>query len=72
MNEEIVAAIAEHTGFTPWEIILMAVVAALFFLLIKLTRESITAVNNSTNAINNNTTAFKEFKTEIVEKLKDK
>lgn len=78
MNEEIVETLAQYTSFTPWEIVLMATVAGIFLILIrqhkestKLHRESIEAMNNSTNAINNNTSVMKEFKTDIVERIKD-
>lgn len=38
--------------FTPLEVVLMSSIVVMFFLLIKLQRESITAINNNTNALN--------------------
>jgi uncharacterized membrane-anchored protein YhcB (DUF1043 family) len=78
MNEDIVASVAEYTRFTPWEIVLMATVAGIFLVVmrmhreaIKLHRESLEAMHNSTNAINNNTTVMKEFKTDIIDRIKE-
>lgn len=73
MNEELAILAANQTGFTRWEIILMAVVVVLFGILYKvltkIAKEAVEANNNSTNAINNNTAAFKEFKDELFKKI---
>lgn len=39
-------------GFSPLEIVLMVAVATMFFILVKVLRESVTAIVNNTNAIN--------------------
>lgn len=73
MNEDLVILAANQTGFTRWEIILMAVVVVLFGILYKvltkIAKEAVEANNNSTNAINNNTAAFKEFRDQMFKEI---
>jgi hypothetical protein len=38
-------------GFSPLEVVLMGAVTTMFVILIKLLRESITAINNNTNVL---------------------
>jgi hypothetical protein len=71
MNEDVkevldvAASVGETTGFTRWEIVLMAVVATLFGIILKMNSDNVKTATNGTNAINNNTEAMKDLKQEL-------
>lgn len=67
MQDVTVQAVAIATGFSPLEIVLMSCIGFMFVILLKMLKESVTAITNNTNALNNlnakiDGTTFKQIK----------